>query len=43
MMDSDALENAYPEMFGRLPDREFTEADFKKDLLVDVREIFDIL
>lgn len=40
---SDTLQNAYPELFDRMPDREFLEADLNKDLPVDAREIFDIL
>lgn len=40
-MNQNFLENAFPEMHGRMPDRVFTEDDFKKHLPVDEREIFD--
>lgn len=43
-MNGNMLENAYPDMHERIPDRVFTEDDFQKtDLPFDAREVFDIL
>ncbi|KAG8199167.1 hypothetical protein JTE90_015998 [Oedothorax gibbosus] len=41
-MNGSVLENAYPEMHERIPDRVFTCEDFQKtDLPIDAREVFD--
>ncbi|XP_055951121.1 MIP18 family protein galla-2-like [Argiope bruennichi] len=41
-MDRNELENINPDIFSRLPDREFTERDFEvENLPIDQREVFD--